>query len=309
MLFDRGRRRHLVSVNLLLASLIVAGGCNRGESRQLPPTAFHVIFENHNIPKEMKPGEHATAEVRFRNASSLAWPSKPNSKNKFAVSLSYHWLNPKGEMVVFEGARTALPNDVKPGDVVDLRQTIQAPDRPGTYVLEVTLVQEGNAWFPEVDSANKVAMPVIVTDGKTPPVQVAEVAKTPPSPEAKQVKSKSENLTAEEKKERKLRREKRREERAKAAKEKAAQEKGTAVSQKGAWAVQVGSFAKEKDAKVAADRLKDKGHDAYVVSSDVDGKRWYRVRVGHLVTKADAEALQKKLSTEKASQSMVVMNR
>jgi len=33
------------------------------------------------------------------------------------------------------------------------------------------------------------------------------------------------------------------------------------------------------------------------------------VRVGHLVTKADAETLQKKLSSEKASQSMVVMNR
>jgi cell division septation protein DedD len=203
-----------------------------------------------------------------------------------------------------------LPNDVKPGDVIDLRQTIQAPDHPGTYVLEITLVQEGNAWFPEIDSANKVAMPVIVTDGTTPPAQVAAaVAKATPSSEVKQVKSKSDNLSAEEKKERKLRREKRREERAKAAKEKAAKEKAPADSQKGAWAVQVGSFAKEKDAKAAADRLKDKGHDAYVVTSDVDGKRWYRVRVGHVATKADAEALQKKLSTEKASQSLVVMNK
>ena len=50
-------------------------------------------------------------------------------------------------MVVFEGERTRLlPWVTGPGaELFPVRGT--APDRPGTYVLRLTLVQEGCRWF------------------------------------------------------------------------------------------------------------------------------------------------------------------
>ena len=67
------------------------------------------------------------------------------------MNLSYHWFDRTGAVVVFDGLRTPLPHDVQPGESVQLRATIQPPDRAGQYTLEVTLVQETVAWFPERD--------------------------------------------------------------------------------------------------------------------------------------------------------------
>lgn len=73
------------------------------------------------------------------------------------------------------------------------------------------------------------------------------------------------------------------------------------------WTVQVNAFSQERDADRLAKRLKDKGYDAYVVSTDVRGKTWHRVRVGHFATRAEARALQEDLKAkEKFIQTMTV---
>lgn len=61
------------------------------------------------------------------------------------------------------------------------------------------------------------------------------------------------------------------------------------------WAVQVNAYPQEKDAKSLAKKLKDKGYDAYVVSTEIKGKTWYRVRVGRLATREEAQQLQEAL--------------
>jgi hypothetical protein len=48
---------------------------------------------------------------------------------------------------VFEGLRSGLPHDVKPGESVTLDAMLRAPTRPGTYHLEWDMVQEHYAWF------------------------------------------------------------------------------------------------------------------------------------------------------------------
>ena len=93
----------------------------------------------------------ATADITIKNTSKNKWPSKSNDKGRNAVHLSYHWFDRKGAVVVFDGLRTPLPHDVQPGESVQLRATIQPPDRAGQFTLEVTLVQESVAWFPERD--------------------------------------------------------------------------------------------------------------------------------------------------------------
>ncbi|MBM4260825.1 MAG: hypothetical protein FJ145_05205 [Deltaproteobacteria bacterium] len=297
---------------LTLVSTLV--GCGPREAGKLPPVALKGAFEKHNVPREMAVGEKTTAEVSFKNSSTMTWPSKANAKGKYAVNFSYHWLNSKKEVVVFDGLRTALPNDVKAGESVQLRANIQAPDQPGSYLLELTLVQEANAWFPEVDSENKVTVPVNVGAAKS----VASAAPAPlaaaPAP-SKLVEAKASEKLPEEAKEKakeketekKSRKQKRREVREKTKSEPAA---SAEVKKGGSWAVQVGTYPDEKDANLTAARLKEKGFDAFVVRGDVKGKRWYRVRVGRLASRAEAETLQKKLAgQEKTGQSMIVANR
>jgi DedD protein len=64
------------------------------------------------------------------------------------------------------------------------------------------------------------------------------------------------------------------------------------------WTVQV----KSSPDKIFADRsvaqLKSKGYDAFVVEAEVNGKTWYRVHVGHLATRQEAENLRRTLESK-----------
>jgi hypothetical protein len=137
-------------------------GCGHTDAKRLPESGFQVAFESYKIPPNMIADETVSAHVTLKNISPVTWPSKPDTKDRFATNLSYHWLNQKGAVVVFDGLRTPLPQDVKPGESVTLNAIIQAPEKPGKYLLEVTLVQEQSAWFPEKKGA-KLALPIIVT--------------------------------------------------------------------------------------------------------------------------------------------------
>ena len=71
--------------------------------------------------------------------------------------------------------------------------------------------------------------------------------------------------------------------------------KARTETRKGAWTVQVNAYPDQRRAKVLAKRLKEKGYDAYVVSTKIKGRTWYRVRVGRLATQEQAKELQKTL--------------
>ncbi len=64
------------------------------------------------------------------------------------------------------------------------------------------------------------------------------------------------------------------------------------------WSVQVKAFARQRDASSLAKRLKGKRYDAYVVSIQIKGRTWYRVRVGRLATQREAQGLLLKLKRE-----------
>lgn len=75
-------------------------------------------------------------------------------------------------------------------------------------------------------------------------------------------------------------------------------DKARAETQGSGWTVQVNAYPNERDAKSLAKRLKDKGYDAYVVSSSVKGRTWYRVRVGRLGTGEEANELRETLQNK-----------
>ena len=291
------KHRLIVSAIAIILGGVV--GCGGGGPKRLPEAGFQVEFQSHKVASEMISGKTVAADITFKNISPVTWPSKPDNNNRNAVNLSYHWLNRKGETLVLDGLRTPLPRDLKPGESINLKAAIQAPAKPGRYILEVTLVQEGEAWFPDRNGA-KLALPVNVTEGgeiianagatssvSTPASAVTQAKKTQAAEKAAkpQVEAKSAEKSP-------LKKSPAGQAAAKTDKPARSDEGG-----RGPWSVQLGSYAEKKVAANLAGKLKDKGYDAYVTAVTVKGRELHRVRVGHLQQRAEAEKLRETLRT------------
>ena len=290
--------------------MAIVFACGGGGSPALPLAGFKVEFGEHSIPTEMVVGQRLLADVSFKNVSASTWPSTPNPKGLNAVNFSYHWLDRKGSTVIFDGLRTGLPHDLGPGETVQLKAAIHAPGREGRYTLEVTLVQEGVAWFPE-RGGEKLVLPVSVVAGKAEAsaatgkeplsaVGTPKVAsRTDPRPE-KAVKSPLDKGNAE-----RLRVQRSQNNPVTGQVDKATKEQD---QRSHPWSVQVGSYPQENDAKNVAKRLSDKGYDAYVVTAQVKGKSWHRVRIGRFPTKTEAEKLWQTVKTAEGLEQSFITN-
>ena len=93
------------------------------------------------------PGTTVPLHVRVRNRSNvpLEWSDSP-------FGLSYHLTGP---MDRYENARVWFDRPLAEGQERDMELTIEAPERPGDYSLEVDVVWEGICWLR--DRGNQVA--------------------------------------------------------------------------------------------------------------------------------------------------------
>jgi len=91
-------------------------------------------------------GVTATARVSLQNAGTATW----RSHGENGVQASFHWLDPLGNPIVWDGPRTPLPHEVAPGEQVELQFDVTAPRPPGDYRLAFDLVEEHRFWFAEV---------------------------------------------------------------------------------------------------------------------------------------------------------------
>jgi cell division protein FtsN len=55
------------------------------------------------------------------------------------------------------------------------------------------------------------------------------------------------------------------------------------------WSVQANSYPDAKSANDLVDRLKNKGYNAFVTAANVQGKVWYRVRIGRFGSREEAD--------------------
>jgi len=94
-------------------------------------------------------GATGRARIVLENVGSAAWRSRGAS----GVRLAYHWLDPLGNPLVWDGLRTTLPQAVATGETIELDASVAAPRPPGRYVLSFDLVEEYRFWFGEVGSA------------------------------------------------------------------------------------------------------------------------------------------------------------
>lgn len=126
--------------------------------------AYDVDYLEIDVPACLRAGETATATIRFRNDGWRTWSSDDPAG---AFNLSYHWLDPAGDEVVFDGLRTPLERPLGPGEVLEQPLRIVAPDAPGRYRLAVDLVHEGHTWFSEAGNpALEVAIRVRPAPGR-----------------------------------------------------------------------------------------------------------------------------------------------
>ena len=101
-------------------------------------------FANPPTALTMPTGTVTTVPMTVRNTGRRDWP--PLGPNP--VNLSYHWVAPDGpEILLWDGARTWLPDTVAVGDTVTLSALIDSRVPPGRYRLQWDLVQEHIAWF------------------------------------------------------------------------------------------------------------------------------------------------------------------
>jgi hypothetical protein len=91
-------------------------------------------------------GTTAGARISLENAGSATWRSHGSE----GVQVSFHWLDPLGNPIVWDGPRTALPHPVSPGEQIELELEVTAPRPPGPYRLAFDLVEENRFWFAEV---------------------------------------------------------------------------------------------------------------------------------------------------------------
>jgi hypothetical protein len=82
----------------------------------------------------------------LENAGSATWRSRGSD----GVQVAYHWLDPLGNPIVWDGIRTALPRPIGPGETVELELPVLAPRPPGPYRLAFDLIEEHRFWFAEI---------------------------------------------------------------------------------------------------------------------------------------------------------------
>jgi hypothetical protein len=75
------------------------------------------------------------------------------------VHISYRWV---AGSAAEEGERTRLPQSIAPSTSATCFLGLRTPAEPGVYELRVTLVQEGVAWFDDLDPGNVWGTTVVV---------------------------------------------------------------------------------------------------------------------------------------------------
>ncbi len=119
-----------------------------GNGMQTPTKTFAAVTPSYGAtyviagnPVLAPIGGNANVGVTLTNTGSMPWLRASQ------VNLAYHLTTAAGLMYVWDGARTALPSDVQPGQSIALVATVKAPATAGTYNLTFDLVQEGITWF------------------------------------------------------------------------------------------------------------------------------------------------------------------
>lgn len=100
-----------------------------------------VIIEAPSEVKELMVFQVLTNITNHSNYKIASLPPNP-------VHISYHWIEKATEIeTVFDGKRTKIIPSIRVNEQRQFSLSVEAPSKASEYILRVTLVQEGVAWF------------------------------------------------------------------------------------------------------------------------------------------------------------------
>jgi SAM-dependent methyltransferase len=97
-------------------------------------------------------GAGVSLPVRIKNAGNTLWLHEPRPEGGH-VALGGHLYGAGRSLLALDHFRSPLPRSVAPGESVEAVCRFEAPPRPGRYLLELDMVDEGIAWFGSRGSA------------------------------------------------------------------------------------------------------------------------------------------------------------
>ena len=113
----------------------------------IPAGPLAVRWLGYDLP-DFRAGAESAVEVVLQNAGTATW----RLRGELGVRLSYHWLDDRGNAIVWDGPRVDFGGPVAPGDEIEVALRVRAPQPPGRYRLAFDLVEELRFWFEEVGS-------------------------------------------------------------------------------------------------------------------------------------------------------------
>ena len=113
----------------------------------LPEGEFRAELRAVEVPSRMGLKERVKIRVAVRNAGGALWLARERGLSPFQLSAANHWLDAEGRPVTNDDGRGALPRDLRPGEEAQVTFDVNAPRRPGDYLLEIDMLQEGVSWF------------------------------------------------------------------------------------------------------------------------------------------------------------------
>ena len=125
-------------------------GCSKKTSsdRPLPPEGFQAQLSIKNQPATLKTNQIFKAAIVIKNNSPVIWPSQRGKEgDRNWIRLAYRWYDLSGKPLNIPIQRTDLPHDLEPQQQVEVVAKVVPPEKPGEYLLEFDMVQEGVEWF------------------------------------------------------------------------------------------------------------------------------------------------------------------
>ncbi len=114
---------------------------HRWTSRNSPELLDARLIVLNPPPLDAAPGARVRVSFRATNTGKAVWLTGRSPDERGVVSLRWEWKR-DGRVVGDSEARRELHLNVFPGDSMDLEASASAPDAPGRYELEISLVAE-----------------------------------------------------------------------------------------------------------------------------------------------------------------------
>jgi hypothetical protein len=115
--------------------------------RPLADADFRAELRAVELPARVSAKARVNIRVAVRNAGGAVWLARERGLSPLQLSAANHWLDVSGQPVTNDDGRGALPRDLRPGEEIELTFAVNAPRRPGDYLLEIDMLQEGVSWF------------------------------------------------------------------------------------------------------------------------------------------------------------------